>query len=107
MLEFRIASIAVSGTDVSVAKRELGGAADFEVQLENTGSNALTACKIQSLAASGAAPADIDTTTFATLGAGAAKRLVVAGPVEWLQILATCAAGTVLTASVVRRTGET
>ncbi len=74
------------------------------IQLKNVGLNALTACVVQATNV----PAElrqasdwetIDSTTFATLAAGATKSLQIANDCRWFwRVQATCAAGTTIEA---------
>jgi len=96
-LGFSVAAVSVSGSDVPVVSRTFNGIGPCRLYMKNTGGEALTACKIQAGAVSGAMH-DLDTTTFAALAAGETLSLRLLGPVDVLTILATCAAGTTLSA---------
>lgn len=95
-LGFKRSAVAVSGTDVQVFSETLRGIGPCRLTVKNAGPNPLTGAKVQHLPEVGGPAVSIDTTTFATLAAGAAAQLAVADPVEVLQLLATCVAGTSL-----------
>jgi len=96
-LGFSVEAVSVSGSLVEVHTATFRGIGPCRLYIKNTGAQALTACKIQAGAVTGAMH-DLDTTTFASLGAGVTLSLRLLGPVDVLTILATCAAGTTLSA---------
>lgn len=85
-LVFRLSSVVVSGAEIEVFDQLLRGLADARLIVANVGSAALTAARVQVRGEPGAAPADVDTTTFATLGPGQTKQLIVTGPIERLRM---------------------
>lgn len=99
-LAFKIAGIQASGTDVVVIDFNLRGLRDNRLMIRNAGDQSLTALKVRTRDAVDGIPASIDETTFASLGPGEAKSAVLAGPIERLEILATCAFGTELDITV-------
>ncbi len=99
-LAFTLTSVAVSGTNVEVVEHDFRGVGPVRLTVKNTGGQALSACSVQNRPYTEGPAAVIDSTTFATLGAGATAGLVIAEPVERLRILASCAAGTTLAVSV-------
>jgi hypothetical protein len=105
MLSFTIVGKVVSGTGVEVFNRPVS-VDRATLIIENTGSEALTAGKVQFRVGAATTPADLDTTTFGTLAASGVKELKIDQPMEWLRFLADCAAGTTLNATLVVPPGD-
>jgi len=95
MLKIGLDAVAASGTDVVVLQHACHGVGPVRVYITNSGSNALTACKVQ-LGADAEHLVSIDVTTFESLAAGASAQLLIQPPVDLLAVLATCADGTAL-----------
>jgi hypothetical protein len=94
-LAFDVSGLVVSGSDVQVLAKTMNAVGPCRLYVKNTGANALTAAKVQ-LGPDADNLYDFDTTTFASLAAGAMLSLVLAAPVSALKLLATCAGGTML-----------
>jgi len=94
---FVVSAVAVSGSNVLVASGKFSGIGPCRLYLKNTGSNALTAASVK-IGPDLSNLYDFDTTTFAVLGVGAMLSLRLAGPVDAIRVVATCAAGTTLSA---------
>ena len=103
VLNLSITPVTVAATSGVVCVVDLLKYVTKTFTLDNTGSNALTAAKIQTSALDSPStdPAnttdweDQDTTTFATLAAGATKSKTFTDDVRrWWRVLATSASGT-------------
>jgi len=94
---FAVSSVSVSGTLQPVASAAFKGIGPCRLYIKNTGSQALTACKVQ-IGPDSTNVYDFDTTTFASLAAGAMLSLALPSPVSGVKVLATCAGGTTLSA---------
>lgn len=100
MIAFSVAGIAVSGTDVQAVNVHLRGLRDPRLLVTNTGPTSLSAAKVGVKVTEDGPAAAVDTTTLASLANGETKSVLVPGPVEWLELLVTCGAGTALNVSV-------
>jgi hypothetical protein len=96
---FNASSVSASGTLVTVASADARGQGPARLTIKNTGSHALTACKVQ-LGPDSDHVVDYDTSTFASLAAGAILQIPIDRPVNAIVILATCTAGTTLDAAL-------
>ena len=96
-LAFDLQSVAASGINVEVVSKLFHGLERARLYLHNSGDQALTAATVQ-LGPDTDNVADHDTTTFASLAAGAVGALQITGPISALKVLATCEAGTTLRA---------
>ena len=67
--------------------------------IKNTGAQDLTAASVL-VGPDANSLATLDTATFGTLAAGAVAQLAIAAPIEYLKVIASCAAGTTLRASL-------
>jgi len=94
---FSVAAVSVSGSLVTVAARTFNGIGPCRLYVKNTGDQDLTAAKVQ-IGPAEDALYDYDTATFATLAAGAMLSLALPAPVNAVKLLATCAAGTTVSA---------
>lgn len=101
MLAFDVASVAVSGANVTVVTTNLNGQGPVRLFVKNSGAAALTAGKVQ-LGPTASGPwEDLDTATFQTLGSGVTKSLVIAKPVAGLKFIASCGTSTTVDVSCV------
>jgi hypothetical protein len=101
MILFELDAASVSGSGVTgfdVTLPAPGGVRNVALAVKNTGANALSACAVQAVDGSGLSPVitDLDTTSLATLAAGASKRVTLAGPLDRIRAIASCVAGTTL-----------
>jgi len=100
MLAMKLEGAAASGAPGSrIFTKQFHGVGPCRLVVSNTGSQPLTAAVV-SVGPDADTLAPLDTTTFATLAAGATAGLWIQAPVGVLAFQATSAAGTTLTVSV-------
>lgn len=97
ILGMKVSAVPVSGSLVMVAEGSFQGIGPCRLYLGNDGANDLTACKVQ-IGPDLDNMHNLDTTTFPALGSGEMASLRLLGPVDAIRVLATCAAGTTVSA---------
>ena len=99
MLAMDVSAVAVSGSNIVVAAQALRGVGPGRLVIKNTGAQDLTAASVL-VGPDANSLATLDTATFGTLAAGAVAQLAIAAPIEYLKVIASCAAGTTVRASL-------
>jgi hypothetical protein len=94
-LIFNSAGISASGTTVLVASIDAQGQGPCRLTIKNVGSHDLTAAIIK-LGPDSTHQAQIDSTTFTTLAAGAVAQLAIDRPVNLVTVTVSCSSGTLL-----------
>jgi len=96
-LAFSIAAATVSGGSSLIASAVLRGLGPHRLYVKNVGANPFTSAKVE-IGPEAANVHDFDTTTFATLAAGAMASLRIEGPIHAINLRAVSASGTTASA---------
>jgi hypothetical protein len=94
-LLFNVAGVAASGTLAVVATFKANGTGPVRLTIKNTGSHDLSAAQVL-VGPDSSHLAVLDSSTFATLAAGAVAQLWIDRPVDTVVLKVTCASGTTL-----------
>src|SRR5215813_10469364 len=99
-IAFSLSAVSVSGAPgVAVAQAQMNGIGPCRLVIKNTGANALTAARVK-LGPDLTTMAVLDSSTFASLAAGAVAQLAIAAPVDGIRVELESTSGTTVTVAL-------